>query len=258
MDSFAIGAYPTMEACIAEWVTPLLGEAEAPDAELAETYDRLFPAYADARRALEPVWDRMARYRWARRATMPARPAPFLPTSRWRRPKRAEAELHVRTNPSASPFVDLFVIGGGINGAGIARDAAGRGLSVVLCEKDDLAEGTSSRSGKLVHGGLRYLEYYEFRLVREALIEREVLLNAAPPHHLADALRAAAQPRGPPGLAGAARPVPLRPSRRPQEAARHPHARPARATPRARRSSTSTRAASNIPTAGSTMPASWS
>lgn len=76
--------------------------------------------------------------------------------------------------------VDLFVIGGGVNGAGVARDAAGRGLSVVLCEKDDLAEGTSSRSGKLVHGGLRYLEYYEFRLVREALIEREVLLNAAP------------------------------------------------------------------------------
>jgi D-erythritol 1-phosphate dehydrogenase len=77
-------------------------------------------------------------------------------------------------------MIDLFVIGGGINGAGVARDAAGRGLSVVLCEKDDLAEGTSSRSGKLVHGGLRYLEYYEFRLVREALIEREVLLNAAP------------------------------------------------------------------------------
>jgi glycerol-3-phosphate dehydrogenase len=76
--------------------------------------------------------------------------------------------------------VDLFVIGGGINGAGIARDAAGRGLSVVLCEKDDLAEGTSSRSGKLVHGGLRYLEYYEFRLVREALIEREVLMKNAP------------------------------------------------------------------------------
>jgi glycerol-3-phosphate dehydrogenase len=76
--------------------------------------------------------------------------------------------------------VDLFVIGGGINGAGIARDATGRGLSVVLCEKDDLAQGTSSRSGKLVHGGLRYLEYYEFRLVREALIEREVLMNAAP------------------------------------------------------------------------------
>ena len=76
--------------------------------------------------------------------------------------------------------VDLFVIGGGINGAGIARDAAGRGLSVVLCEKDDLAQGTSSRSGKLVHGGLRYLEYYEFRLVREALIEREVLMRNAP------------------------------------------------------------------------------
>ena len=76
--------------------------------------------------------------------------------------------------------VDLLVVGGGVNGVGIARDAAGRGLSVVLCEKDDLAQGTSSRSGKLVHGGLRYLEYHEFRLVREALIEREVLLRAAP------------------------------------------------------------------------------
>ena len=75
--------------------------------------------------------------------------------------------------------IDLLVIGGGINGAGVARDAAGRGLSVILCEKDDLAQGTSSRSGKLVHGGLRYLEYYEFRLVREALIEREVLLRSA-------------------------------------------------------------------------------
>ncbi len=76
--------------------------------------------------------------------------------------------------------IDLLVIGGGINGAGVARDAAGRGLSVVLCEKDDLAEGTSSRSGKYIHGGLRYLEYYEFRLVREALIEREVVLRVAP------------------------------------------------------------------------------
>ena len=77
-------------------------------------------------------------------------------------------------------MVDLAVIGGGVNGAGIARDASGRGLKVLLCEKGDLAEGTSSRSGKLVHGGLRYLEYYEFRLVREALIEREVLLRSAP------------------------------------------------------------------------------
>jgi D-erythritol 1-phosphate dehydrogenase len=75
---------------------------------------------------------------------------------------------------------DLLVVGGGVNGAGIARDAAGRGLKVLLCEKDDLAQGTSSRSGKLVHGGLRYLEYHEFRLVREALVEREVLLRAAP------------------------------------------------------------------------------
>ena len=76
--------------------------------------------------------------------------------------------------------VDILVIGGGINGTGIARDASGRGLSVTLVEQGDLAEGTSSRSGKLIHGGLRYLEYYEFRLVREALIEREVLLQAAP------------------------------------------------------------------------------
>jgi glycerol-3-phosphate dehydrogenase len=75
---------------------------------------------------------------------------------------------------------DLLVVGGGVNGAGIARDAAGRGLRVLLCEQYDLAEGTSSRSGKLVHGGLRYLESHEFRLVREALIEREVLLAAAP------------------------------------------------------------------------------
>ena len=76
--------------------------------------------------------------------------------------------------------VDLLVVGGGINGAGVARDAAGRGLSVLLCEKGDLGEGTSSRSGKYIHGGLRYLEYFEFRLVREALIEREILLKMAP------------------------------------------------------------------------------
>ena len=82
---------------------------------------------------------------------------------------------------------DLLVVGGGINGAGFARDAAGRGLSVVLCEKDDLAQGTSSRTGKYIHGGLRYLEQYEFRLVREALIEREVILAIAP--HLARPLR---------------------------------------------------------------------
>ena len=88
---------------------------------------------------------------------------------------------------------DLFILGGGVNGTAIARDAAGRGLSVFLAEQNDLASGTSSASTKLIHGGLRYLETYEFRLVREALIEREVLLNAAPhiiwplrfvlPHH---------------------------------------------------------------------------
>ena len=88
---------------------------------------------------------------------------------------------------------DVLVIGGGINGTGIARDAAGRGLKTLLCEKDDLAQHTSSSSTKLIHGGLRYLEHYDFLLVRKALMEREVLLKAAPhiiwpmrfvlPHH---------------------------------------------------------------------------
>ncbi len=75
---------------------------------------------------------------------------------------------------------DLLIIGGGINGAGIARDAAGRGLAVLLAEQDDLAAATSSASSKLIHGGLRYLEHHEFRLVREALAERDVLLRNAP------------------------------------------------------------------------------
>jgi glycerol-3-phosphate dehydrogenase len=80
----------------------------------------------------------------------------------------------------SSPIHDLFVIGGGINGCGIARDAAGRGYSVFLAEMNDLGSGTSSASTKLIHGGLRYLEHYEFRLVREALMEREVLWRNAP------------------------------------------------------------------------------
>jgi hypothetical protein len=99
-------------------------------------------------------------------------------------------------------------------GGGIARDAVGRGLSVLLCEKDDLAQGTSSRSGKLVHGGLRYLEYYEFRLVREALIEREVLLRAAPHVIWPMRFRAAAQSGTTPGLDGQSRFVSVRSLRR--------------------------------------------
>src|ERR1700710_659158 len=101
--------------------------------------------------------------------------------------------------PPLDRIFDLAIIGGGVNGCGIARDAAGRGNSVFLCEMNDLASGTSSWSTKLVHGGLRYLEYYEFRLVREALIEREILWQIAPhiirplrfvlPHH--DGLRPA-------------------------------------------------------------------
>ncbi|TWI55685.1 glycerol-3-phosphate dehydrogenase [Pseudomonas duriflava] len=82
--------------------------------------------------------------------------------------------------PPLSEVYDIAVIGGGINGVGIAADAAGRNLSVFLCERDDLASHTSSASSKLIHGGLRYLEHYEFRLVREALAEREVLLAKAP------------------------------------------------------------------------------
>ena len=82
---------------------------------------------------------------------------------------------------------DLFIVGGGVNGAGIAADAQGRGLKVMLCEQNDLAQATSSASSKLIHGGLRYLEHYEFRLVREALAEREVLLKNAP--HLIKPLR---------------------------------------------------------------------
>ncbi len=89
---------------------------------------------------------------------------------------------------------DLLVIGGGINGVGIARDAAGRGLSVLLCEKGDLAGATSSASSKLIHGGLRYLEHGEFRLVREGLAERRVLLRMAP--HLVRPLRLV-MPHGP-------------------------------------------------------------
>lgn len=94
---------------------------------------------------------------------------------------------------SNTEVYDLAIIGGGVNGCGVARDAAGRGLSVFLAEQGDLAQATSSASTKLFHGGLRYLEYYEFRLVREALIERETLLRAMPhiswplrfvlPHH---------------------------------------------------------------------------
>jgi glycerol-3-phosphate dehydrogenase len=96
--------------------------------------------------------------------------------------------LNTKSPPlEASKIYDIAVIGGGINGCGIARDAAGRGLSVYLCEMNDLASGTSSWSTKLIHGGLRYLEYYEFRLVREALMERELLWEAAP--HIIHPLR---------------------------------------------------------------------
>jgi glycerol-3-phosphate dehydrogenase len=86
----------------------------------------------------------------------------------------------------SEPF-DLLVIGGGVNGCGIARDAAGRGYAVVLVEMNDLASGTSSKSTKLIHGGLRYLEHYEFRLVHEALVERELLWASAP--HIIHPLR---------------------------------------------------------------------
>ncbi|MEZ8579398.1 glycerol-3-phosphate dehydrogenase [Vibrio splendidus] len=91
------------------------------------------------------------------------------------------------SNNSTSSTLDLIVIGGGINGAGIAADASGRGLNVGLYEANDFASATSSASSKLIHGGLRYLEHYEFRLVSEALAEREVLLRKAP--HVAQPMR---------------------------------------------------------------------
>ena len=91
--------------------------------------------------------------------------------------KAEEAKLR---HADGSDVTDLFIIGGGINGCGIARDAVGRGMTVTLAEKGDLAQATSSASTKLFHGGLRYLDYFEFRLVREALAERETLLVAMP------------------------------------------------------------------------------
>lgn len=96
------------------------------------------------------------------------------------------SQAHTPSAPLAEVY-DVAVVGGGINGVGIAADAAGRGLSVFLCEQHDLAQHTSSASSKLIHGGLRYLEHYEFRLVREALAEREVLLAKAP--HIVKPLR---------------------------------------------------------------------
>jgi glycerol-3-phosphate dehydrogenase len=112
-----------------------------------------------------------------------------------RRPGVPAAGVQVQGNGASGHMYDLAIIGGGVNGCGIARDATGRGLSVLLAEKNDLASGTSSASTKLIHGGLRYLEHYEFRLVRESLKEREVLLTMAPhiiwplrfvlPHHRA-------------------------------------------------------------------------
>ena len=95
-------------------------------------------------------------------------------------PARQTAAPMASATGTSAHACDVLVVGGGINGAGIARDLAGRGLSVLLCEKDDLAAHTSSSSTKLIHGGLRYLEYHEFAMVRKSLAEREVLLKSAP------------------------------------------------------------------------------
>ena len=98
----------------------------------------------------------------------------------WEAPALDESEEASLNQHDNQDILDLFIIGGGINGCGIARDAVGRGLSVELAEMNDLASATSSASTKLFHGGLRYLEYWEIGLVRSALIEREVLLKAMP------------------------------------------------------------------------------
>ena len=152
---------------------------------------------------------------------------------------------------------DIFVIGGGINGCGIARDAAGRGYSVYLAEMNDLASGTSSGSTKLIHGGLRYLEHYEFRLVRESLMEREVLWRMAP--HIIWPLRFVLPLcRGPAaGLAAPARPVPLRPYRRAQAAAGDEDARHAQRSGRQAAEAAVQPRPSNIRIAGSTMRGWW-
>ena len=98
----------------------------------------------------------------------------------WKTLDEIQKDEKMPSMPSEESIYDLFIIGGGVNGCGIARDAAGRGLKVALAEMDDLGSATSSASTKLFHGGLRYLEYLKVRLVREALIEREVLLSAMP------------------------------------------------------------------------------
>ena len=117
---------------------------------------------------LQPGASLRARPQHKPESTLPSTPSPTAST------------LSVPGSSGTPADVDVLVVGGGINGVGIARDLAGRGLSVLLCEKDDLASHTSSSSTKLIHGGLRYLEYYEFALVRKALAEREVLLRSAP------------------------------------------------------------------------------
>ena len=103
-----------------------------------------------------------------------------MSTTAERADPNTEASLGDPTQRPADHLCDVLVVGGGINGVGIARDLAGRGWRVVLCEQDDLASHTSSASTKLIHGGLRYLEQREFGLVRKALAEREVLLRSAP------------------------------------------------------------------------------
>ena len=120
---------------------------------------------------------------------------------------------------------DLAIIGGGINGTGLARDASGRGIKVLLVEMNDLGSGTSSASSKLIHGGLRYLEHGAFRLVREALNEREVLLRMAPHRRSANALHVTAAAGTALAHHAAFRTHPLRSAGCAQIAARFTHCR---------------------------------
>ena len=152
---------------------------------------------------------------------------------------------------------DLAIVGGGINGAGIARDAAGRGLRVLLVEQNDLASGTSSASTKLIHGGLRYLEQGWFRLVREALIEREVMLRMAP--HLIRPMRFVlppdAGPASAPGCCGWGCSSTIISAG--AKSCRRPAPSISPTIRSARRSSGATNAASNIPIAGRTTRGWW-
>ena len=158
------------------------------------------------------------------------------------------------TTPPLAETYDLVVIGGGINGVGIAADAAGRGLSVFLCEKDDLASHTSSASSKLIHGGLRYLEHKEFRLVREAPGRARSATGQGAAYRQAHALYPPTPPALAPGVDDSCGSVPLRSLGQAGKTARVAQLE---VWPRQPAGKVKSPGASNTPIAGSTTRAWW-